>query len=196
MAPLAALGVMCRLPPRFTALWVAALLCALAPGTVRAEGISTRSASLGAAAEGYRLEAAFDIRMPPALVEAVNRGVPVHFVVEFELFRSRWYWFDDRPVKLTKSYTLAYLPLLKQYRLASGGASQNFSRLDGALNALSRVRAWTVAERGAFDSTTGHTAALRMRVDTARLPKSLQLSAVASQDWSIASDWYRWSVDP
>lgn len=196
MALPAAFGVMRRLPLGFVALCVALLLCAMAPALSRAEGISARSASLAATADGYRLEAAFDVRMPPGLLEAVNRGVPVHFVVEFELSRSRWYWFDERPVKLTQTYTLTHLPLFKQYRLASGSASQNFSRLDDALRALSRVRAWTVAERGALDHATGYTAALRMRLDTARLPKPLQLSAVASQDWSLASDWYRWSVDP
>ena len=196
MALPAGSGVMRRLPLGLVALCMAVLLCTLAPATVRAEGIAARSASLSATAEGYRLEAAFDIRMPPGLLELVNRGVPVHFVVEFELSRSRWYWFDERPVRLTQSYTLTYLPLLKQYRLASGGASQNFSRLDDALRALSRVRAWTVAERGALESAAGYTAGLRMRLDTARLPKPLQLSAAASQEWSLASDWYRWSVDP
>lgn len=196
MARPAVFGVVPRLPLGLVTLGLAVLLGALAPAGARAEGIAARSASLSATVDGYRLEAAFDIRLPPGLLEAVNRGVPVHFVVEFELSRSRWYWFDERPVKLTQSYTLTYLPLLKQYRLASGDASQNFSRLDDALRALSRVRAWAVAERGALASATGYTAALRMRLDTARLPKPLQLSAVASQDWSLASDWYRWSVDP
>lgn len=175
---------------------VALALWAVAVAPARADAIATRSAAVSAAPDGYRLEAAFDIRMPVGLLEAVNRGVPVHFVVEFELSKARWYWFDDRPVKLARAYTLSYLPLLKQYRLVSGSASQSFRRVEDALQALARVRSWPVAEAGALEPGAAYTAALRLRVDTARLPKPLQLSAVASQEWSLASDWYRWSVDP
>ncbi len=39
-------------------------------------------------------------------------------------------------------------------------------------------------------------AAIRMRMDTTQLPKPFQLNAVASSDWNLASDWYRWTVNP
>lgn len=175
---------------------LAALLSGLLVAPARADAIATRSATLSAAPDGYRLEAAFDIRMPAGLLEAVNRGLPAHFVVEFELSKARRYWFDDRPVKLARTYTLTYLPLLKQYRLVSGSASQSFRRVEDALQALARVRSWPVADVGALEPGAAYTAAIRLRLDTARLPKPLQLSAVASQEWSFASDWYRWSVDP
>lgn len=161
-----------------------------------AEGISARSAAMTATPDGYRLDAVFDIRLPAGFLEAINRGVPVHFLVEFELTKARWYWFDHRPVKLVKSYTLTYVPLLKQYRLTAGSASQGFAKLEDALQALSRVRAWPVADRGAVAPGEGYQAALRMRLDTAQLPKPFQLNAVSSQDWSLTSDWYRWSLDP
>lgn len=196
MTLLADLGITRRLLARLAAAWAAVAWLAVSPAPAQAETIAARSASLSAAEDGYRLDAAFDIRVPAGLLEAVNRGVPVHFVVEFELSRSRWYWFDERPVKLARAYTLTYLPLLKQYRLSSGSASQSFSKIDDALRALARVRAWPVVDRGALDPGVGYTAAVRLRLDTSRLPKPLQLSAVASQDWNLASDWYRWSVDP
>jgi len=160
------------------------------------EGISARSAVVTSTADGYRLDAAFDIRLPAGFREAISRGVPVHFLVEFELAKSRWYWFDHRPVKLAKAYTLTYVPLLKQYRLSAGSVSQSFSRLEEALQALSRVRAWPVADRGLVQAGESYQAAVRMRVDTAQLPKPFQLNAVSSQDWNLTSEWYRWSVDP
>ena len=177
------------------ALLVAALAAPLTAGA-SSEGISARSAVITAAADGYRLDAAFDIRLPTGFREAISRGVPVHFLVEFELAKSRWYWFDHRPVKLVKAYTLTYVPLLKQYRLSAGSASQSFSRLEDALQSLSRIRAWPVAERGLMQPGESYQAALRLRLDTAQLPKPFQLNAVSSQDWSLTSEWYRWSVDP
>jgi hypothetical protein len=53
-----------------------------------------------------------------------------------------------------------------------------------------------VAEKGALRKEGGYQAAIRMRLDTAQLPKPFQLNAVASRDWNLASDWYRWTVNP
>jgi hypothetical protein len=159
-----------------------------------AAGISPRAATVELSDEGYRLDAEFDIQLSPGLEEAVNRGVPLHFIVEFELSKPRWYWFDEKPVQLARAYKISYTPLLRQYRLSSGSAYQNFTRFDDVVRALSRVRGWPVAEKGAIRSEGEYQAAIRMRLDTAQLPKPFQLNAVASRDWNLASDWYRWTV--
>ena len=86
----------------------------------------------------------------PRLEEAVNRGVPLYFVVEFELARPRWYWFDEKPVKLSQTYKISYTPLLRQYRLSVGNVYQNFTRFDEVTRVLSRVRGWHVADKGAL----------------------------------------------
>ena len=39
-------------------------------------------------------------------------------------------------------------------------------------------------------------AAVRMRLDVTQLPKPLQVNALATEDWSLDSDWYRWIVQP
>ena len=172
-------------------------LCALfMAAPAKAEGISIGSAKVEAGDDGYRLDAEFDIQFSPGLEEAVNRGVALYFVVEFELTKPRWYWFDEKPVQLSQTYKITYTPLLRQYRLSSGSAYQNFNRFDGVVRALSRVRGWPVADKGALRKEEGYQAALRMRLDTTQLPKPFQLNAVASRDWNLASDWYRWTVNP
>lgn len=168
----------------------------LAATPALAEGIATRLARVEAGDDGYRLDAEFDIQFSAGLEEAVNRGVALYFVVEFELSKPRWYWFDERPVQLTQTYKITYTPLLRQYRLSSGSAYQNFTRFDEVVRALSRVRGWPVADKGALRKDVGYQAAIRMRLDTTQLPKPFQLNAVASRDWSLASDWYRWIVNP
>jgi Domain of unknown function (DUF4390) len=165
-------------------------------GLSLAAGIAPRVAKVEAAEDGYRLDAEFDIQLGPGLEEAVNRGVALHFVVEFELTKPRWYWFDEKPVQLSQVYRISYTPLLRQYRLSSGSAYQNFTRFDDVVRALARVRGWPVAEKGALRQEGGYQAAIRMRLDTTQLPKPFQISAVASHDWNLASDWYRWTVNP
>lgn len=174
-----------------------ALVALVRPAPAAAEGIVPVSAKVEAAEDGYRLDAEFDIRFSPRLEEAVNRGVALYFVVEFELAKPRWYWFDEKPVQIAQTYKITYTPLLRQYRLSVGSAYQNFRRFEDVVRALSRVRGWAVAERGSLRKDGGaYQAALRMRLDTAQLPKPFQLNAVASRDWNLTSDWYRWTVNP
>ncbi len=161
-----------------------------------AEGIVVESATIEPAEDGWNLEAAFDMQFSQRLEEAVNRGVPLYFVVEFEMSRPRWYWFDETPVKLSQTYRISYTPLLRQYRLTVGNVYQNFTRFEEVTRVLSRLRGWHVADRGALVKDQVYQAAIRMRLDTAQLPKPFQVNAIASRDWTLASDWHRWTITP
>jgi hypothetical protein len=172
------------------------LLLATALPAAASEGISVRGASIVPDDDGWQLEAQFDVQFSPRLEEAVNRGVPLYFIVEFELSRPRWYWFDEKPIKVSQTYKISYTPLLRQYRLSVGNAYQNFTRFEEVTRVLSRLRGWHVADRGVIKKDGTYQAALRMRLDTAQLPKPFQLNAIASSDWTLASDWHRWNLTP
>jgi hypothetical protein len=171
------------------------LLAALVPAA-HAEGIEISTAKIEAADDGWQLDAQFDMQFSPRLEEAVNRGVPLYFIVEFELSRPRWYWFDEKPIALSQTYKISYTPLLRQYRLSVGNAYQNFTRFEEVTRVLSRLRGWHVADRGALKKDGTYQASLRMRLDTGQLPKPFQLNAIASRDWTLASDWHRWTITP
>ena len=159
-----------------------------------ADGIDVKSAVIQPSDDGWQLDASFDIPVSPRLEEAVNRGVPLYFVVEIELARPRWYWFDEKPVQVSQTYKISYTPLLRQYRLSVGNVYQNFTRFEEVTRVLSRLRGWHVADRGAITKDGTYQAAVRMRLDTGQLPKPFQLNAIASRDWTLASDWYRWTI--
>jgi len=163
---------------------------------VRAEGILVRDAALVAAEEGYYLEADFEIALNPTLEEALNKGVPLYFLLEFEIIRPRWYWMDEKVVTTQQQYRLAYNALTRQYRLGIGAFFQNFNELNEALAFLSRVRRRQVLELKTLSRGGVYAAAVRMRLDVSQLPKPFQLNALASRDWNLSSDWYRWSVKP
>ena len=175
---------------------IAFVLLAAVATSAAAEGIGVRSATVEQGAEGWTLAAEFDIQFSPRLEEAVNRGVSLYFVVDFEMARPRWFWFDEKPVVLSQTYKISYAPLLRQYRLSVGDVYQNFSRFEEVTRVLSRLRGWHVADRGAFKKDQVYQASLRMRLDTTQLPKPFQLNAIASRDWALASDWHRWSITP
>jgi hypothetical protein len=173
-----------------------ALVLLAAVPWARAEGITVTSATVEPGEDGWTLDAAFDVQFGPRLEEAVNRGVPLYFVVEFELAKPRWYWFDDKPVQLSQTYRISYTPLLRQYRLSVGSVYQNFTRFEEVTRVLSRLRGWHVADKGALKKDQVYQAAVRMRLDTAQLPKPFQLNAISSREWTLDSEWHRWTITP
>ncbi len=175
---------------------VAFTLAFLFPLASLAEGISVSKATIEATEDGWQLDADFDVQFSQRLEEAVTRGVPLYFIVEFELSRPRWYWFDEKPVKRSQTYRISYTPLLRQYRLSVGNLYQNFTRFDEVKRVLARVRGWQVADKGALNKEGVYQANLRMRLDTGQLPKPFQLNAVASSDWALSSEWHRWTITP
>jgi len=178
------------------ALWLAPLWFAWAVESARAEGIEVRGAALVAAEDGYYLEATFDITLTNALEDALHKGVPLHFLVEFELIRPRWYWLNEKVVNHQQSYRLSFNALTRQYRVGVGTLYQNFPTLAEALEILKRVRLRDIVEASTLKKDSNYTAGLRMRLDTSQLPRPFQLSTVGSRDWNIGSEWYRWTVAP
>jgi hypothetical protein len=176
------------------AVWLA-LACALG-GVARAQGIEVRKPTVTLEDGALVLDAQFDITLTPTLEDALNKGVPLYFVLEFELIRPRWYWFNDRVLALHQQYRLSYNALTRQYRLGVGNLYQNYASLSEALEVMSRVRRRQDVEPGTLRKDATYIAALRLRLDTSQLPKPFQVSALGSSQWQVSSDWYRWTVTP
>jgi hypothetical protein len=169
----------------------AALLSALAV----ADEIEVRTASLAAIDEGIVLNADFELDLTGRLEEALAKGVPLYFLVEFECYRPRWYWLDERIGAATLTLRLSFHALTRTYRLSSGTLHRSYPTLAEAINALTRIREWLVLPRGALGADNTYNAYVRMRLDTAQLPKPFQVSALANREWTLASPWRRWEVN-
>ncbi len=163
-----------------------------------ADAIEVESARIEPAAgsDAWVLAADFAIALPGRLEDAVNRGVALYFVVEFELVRPRWYWWDEKTVSLSRSYRLSYHALTRQYRVTLNGFQQAFGALDEAISAMSRVRGWQVIDPGQTSAGTTYDAQVRMRLDGTMLPKPFQVSAITNRDWNLPSEWKRFKFTP
>ena len=116
-----------------------------------ADTIAVRAAELRLEEDHYVLDADFDLALNATLEEAIMRGVPLYFIVEFELQRPRWFWIDDTVVSNILSYRLSYNALTRQYRLSTGGAFyQNVPTLEEAQRLISRVRGRSVIDKSAL----------------------------------------------
>ena len=159
-------------------------------------GIDITQAGLEAVDEGYAITAQFDVELTPRLEEALNSGVALYFVVDFELVRPRWYWFDERSVASRLQYRLTYHALSRQYRLWTGMLHQPFATLPEALRVLGRVRSWVVLERDQVVPGRTYQAGVRMQLDPSLLPKPFQLTAITNREWSLSADWRRFAFSP
>jgi hypothetical protein len=177
--------------------FIAALALVASPATpVLASEIEVTDARLSPGEEGVILAADFAFELGPRLAEIVTNGVPLYFVVEFELTRPRWYWFDEKTAAKQLQLRLSYHPLSRQYRLSTGVLQQNYPSLEEALKVLRRVRNWLVVDRAGSLSEANYEAAVRMRLDLALLPKPFQLSAITSRDLNLESAWKRFTFRP
>src|SRR5205085_5229418 len=155
----------------------------------RADTIPVKSAELREEDESFALTAQFDVAFNPTLEEALQNGVSLYFVLEFELGRPRWYWLHEKVAQLTVQYRLTYSPLTRQYRLTTGLLGQQLESLDEVQRLLSRVVARPVVRKDALVKGARYDAAVRLRLDASQLPKPFQINALASRDWSLHSEW-------
>jgi len=172
---------------------VGLLLLAL---VARAENIEVKSASISLREDGYSLDVDFEIALTPILEDILGKGVPLNFLLELELIRPRWYWFDEKVVSQTQQYKLAYNPLTRQYRISIGTFYQNFATLREAVQFISRVRNMPAADKGGLQPGTTYAGTVRLRLDVSQLPKPFQITALGSRDWNLSSEWYRFPVSP
>ncbi len=162
----------------------------LAPAAYAAEGVEITRVNLESTDEGYKLAISYSFELTRGLEDAVTRGVPLYFTTDVNLNRSRWYWFDEKTVSASQTIRISYNVLTHQYHASiSGHLQQSFSSLDDALSLVRRPNRWLIAEKGALKPGETYTAAVRMGLDVARLPKPFQVHALNSSDWRFSSDW-------
>jgi hypothetical protein len=183
------------------------LLCVFALGfaaPARADNdIQVREARLEPSEGGWTLDARFAFELNSSLEDAVNRGISLYFTTDFELTRSRWYWFDEKVVSTSQSVRLWFQPLTRQYRVSSnngnssnGGLQLGFASLRDALALVRNVSGWRVIDKGVVKPGTQYQASVRMRLDNALMPKPFQIDAVNNRDWNLSSDWARFLFTP
>ncbi len=165
------------------ALWVACLL-PLAPAG-RAQGVDLSALELRASEGALTLEFSARLTLSRAIEDALRRGVPMYFEVDARLYRSRWYWRDERVSHVGRSYRLSYQPLTGSWRVGLGPLGQSYPTLSDALAVISRVSGWRLAEASQLDSGQRYYVEFSYRLDPTQLPQPLQIGL--GNDWSLGT---------
>ena len=170
------------------------LLIAFAPIAFAANSaVHIKSAELLAVEDSYALSTDFDIVLSPVIEDALNKGVPLTFIIEFQLSAPRKYWFDDEIITQSQYLTLSYHALSRQYLVNRNGRQQSFATLLQAKEEISNIKSWSVVDKKLLKKGDAYLAAIKVRLDQTKLPKPVQVEAIGSDDWNIASERYRWT---
>lgn len=155
--------------------------------------LNIKTADLVPLDDYYALNANFEINFSAQVEEAINKGVPLTFLIEFQVVSPRKYWFDDEIATTSTNVTLSYHALSRQYLVTRNVHQQSFTSLQEAKEALSHLHEWTVFEKALLKKGENYDAALRIRLDQSQLPKPLQVEAIGSDHWNMVSPRYRWT---
>jgi hypothetical protein len=161
-----------------------------------ADNIEVRAAEVTRGEDGFVLDADFAITLTPTLEDILAKGVPLNFLLEVEIIRPRWYWFNDKVASVAQPYKLSYNSLTRQYRVSLGTLFQNFATLTEAVRFFSSVRNLPIADTSDLQPGTAYQVSVRMRLDVSQLPKPFQITALGSREWNLSSEWHRFPVTP
>ena len=162
------------------------LLCAVAwQGPAWAQGVELASLRTNRQEGALTLDFAARVTLSKSVEDALQRGVPVYFVAQAELKRSRWYWRDERVARVTRSWRVAYMPLTGTWRVGLGGLQQTYGSLAEAMNVASSSAGWRLADLSQIDPDSRYTLDFTYRLDTAQLPGPMQFGLVGQSDWAL-----------
>ena len=183
---------------RLALVLVCSALVAAAPLPVAAQAAAVTQLRLERSPEGILLFANVKIELPPAVEDALLKGVPMFFVAQAEVVRHRWYWTDRKVASAQRHMRLVYQPLTRRWRLnvASGvitpnslgvALNLNFDSLSDAMAALQRLSGWKIADASVIETDAVHKVEFRFDLDLGQLPRPFQIGALGQSDWTIST---------
>jgi len=135
------------------------------------------------------IDADVDLSLSREVRQAAERGLPIYLTADLVITHSRWWWFDRTDIETSRTWRIGYNALTRQWRIGTGALNFSVASLDEALKVVSSIRRWDI---GAIDEVAEGTALegqIRMRLDNSLLPRPMQVNALNSSAWSVATPW-------
>ena len=180
--------------------WLVGLLCCFlvcSPPAYAETTVQLGEFQLERGEDGVYLNTSLDFELSRGLEEALDHGLPLTFVLQAEVMRERWYWYDKRLVLAERYIRLSYQPLSRRWRVQVSGQAlgasglgmtlgNSYDSLSDAMQVVKKVSRWKVAALDTLDKNSKQRLDLRFRLDLSQLPQALQFGNQASGDWNIS----------
>ena len=168
--------------------WLALAVLSLASPPVAAQGVEVVELHTLRDESAVSLDYQLRVSLPAGVEGAALRGVPIYFTAQASLWRSRWYWRDERVARVTRQWRLSFQPLTSTWRVSQGGLGQSFGSLPEALSTITRSASWRIAEARDVDPDSRHYVEFDWQLDTTQLPRPMQIGlggVGGAGEWSL-----------
>jgi len=145
----------------------------------------------------YLLDGQVDLQLNSEAAEALESGLMLSIQMQFEITRQRRFWTDIQVASASRDFELRFKALSQRYLVTDNltGEQQSYATLPSALRNLGRIRGWPVAAVNVINDDANNECALRAVLNQDRLPGPLQILTFWRGDFSLDSDWYRWTLE-
>lgn len=170
----------------------------LSSGQVLAESFDISRLSTRLDNGVYLLDADVDIELTAEPLEALESGVPLTLLFEFDVERKRRWWLDADVATLEQRYLLQFHALSHRYMLTNlnSGAIDTYPSLTMALFSLGNLRDFPLLDEELIETGERYEVEMRVELDIEALPSPLRPVAYLTPSWRLKSDWYAWSLKP
>ncbi len=129
----------------------------------------------------------FDLQISQKVIEAIDNGIVITFVIQLQLINQVDWWFDETIGNKNHTFEVRYFSLSGQYQLHNihTKKKQSFVNLEQLLDTLSTQTQFSFTDFAAADQFS-----TRIFLDKQALPSTMQLPTVFDSDWNIMSDWH------
>jgi len=152
-----------------------------------------QSVNVEKAGADYILNAHLDYVLSPTAKEAIQKGVPLSWILVVEVQRKRWFW-NKTIYAAAIPFVIQYHALLNQYSVTNKNSKnvEIFSTLVSALNAMATVRHLKLMKSSVIRRNESYRVALKVQFDREFLPVPLRPESYFDSDWSLSSNWFIW----
>lgn len=140
-------------------------------------------------------DARVDLVLSEGALEALKNGVTLRIAFQHEVVRLRRFWTNEVISAGQMEFELEYLSLSQRYlvRNVADQTVNSYATLFSALRYLGQLRDFTLIEDRLGDPPSGYEFGLRAVLDWQKLPGPLAILTFWRGDFSLESDWYRWT---
>ena len=180
----------------FSRLLTATMLLLLSGGSPLAQGIGIEQVASRLQDGVYRLDARLIYNPSEAVLEALEHGVALTFIVKLEVRRKgAWLWEKDRRDQRLH-FVLRYHALTSMYELFAPGRKrpQRFATRDGALRALGELSNVQLVKADKIEDGEQYFLRIGVKLDIESLPVPLRPRAYLSSAWSLRSETRTWPL--
>jgi hypothetical protein len=141
-------------------------------------------------------DARSDLELSEEALQALENGVALTIQYQFTVTRQRNFWPDKVIAERIQNIHLQYLSLSRRYVVHNLNTDEqiSYATLFSALRQIGQIRDFSIMAAADIDPDASNSISMRVVLNRENLPGPLQVLIFWRGDFSLESEWYRWTL--